>query len=1673
MARNMTTQLSRIVPLGDRARSGRTGVARHLLSVSVIALLFGLSPAAAQFRIDRNIDTEAAASGESSGVIQGTVGYLADTTTGGGDNLGDHVATMPLNMSGFAVTGIATPDGTDPGAGVNVQYVDDMFGAYHPPEPDLSDYVTKSGMPQTITSAKTFDGPVLFSDDVQVLKVPSSTRDVTNKAYVDDVVDDLVTLTTNQTVSGDKSFTGSVAVQTPTGNMGAANKLYVDNAIATAGGNYVTMGTNQIIGGTPIVGAKGFTGTVTFGGEVNVTSVPDDANDAVNKAYVDTLTDGLAGRVTVIEGDVTALKASVTSLQGDVVSLRSDVTTLQGDVSTLDARVTNLANRTITAGSGIIASGTLGGGITVAVDPTVVRTSGNQTLAGVKNFSALPTVPTAAPTLAGQVASKAYVDAQVAGAVGTTYAAGDGLSLANTTFAVNGTVVRTSGDQTLAGVKTFSSPIGGSITGNAATATKLAAPKAINGVAFDGSAAITLPTVNTTGAQAVAGVKTFSDIPVIPTTAPTVAGQVASKAYVDAQVAGAEGTTYSAGSGLSLTGTTFAADGTVVRTSGDQTLAGVKTFSSPIGGSITGNAATASKLASARTINGVAFDGTAGITLPTVNTSGAQAVAGVKTFSDIPVIPTTAPVTAGQVASKAYVDAQVAGAVGTTYTAGSGLSLTGTTFAADGTVVRTSGAQTLAGVKTFSSPIAGSITGNAASATELQTARNINGIAFDGSADITLPTVNTAGDQTVAGVKTFSSPIGGSITGNAATATKLASARTIKGVAFDGTAGITLPTVNTSGAQLVAGVKTFSDIPLLPTTAPTNDQQAVSKAYADTKFGIGSVISTTDDFNDVLMSGYHKVTTGIATAAATALNRPSGQPGMLEVLNNAGSIMQRYSTINSTGTFYRTRNSSGTWFAWKPFAAYNAGDGIDLDVATQTFAVDNTVLRTTGGQSIAGTEIFTGTLTATGTVNLPAASYVPTMGTTSTALVNKGYVDGGFVDLTTAETIGGVKTFSSPIGGSITGNAATATKLASARTINGVAFDGTAGIMLPTVNTSGAQAVAGVKTFSDIPVIPTAAPTIAGQVASKAYVDAQVAGAEGTTYTAGSGLSLTGTTFAADGTVVRTSGDQTLAGVKTFSSPIGGSITGNAATATKLASARTINGVAFDGTAGITLPTVNTAGDQTVAGVKTFSSPIEGSITGNAATATKLASARTINGVAFDGTAGITLPTVNTSGAQAVAGVKTFSDIPVIPTTAPTAAGQVASKAYVDSKLVAASSYAAGSGLSLSGNVFSADNTVVRTSGAQTLAGVKTFNDIPLLPAATPTLDTQVASKAYADTKFGAGAALATTDDFNTIVETDFYRVANGITTAAATALNRPSGQPGILEVVNNGNVLVQRYSTLGANGTFYRTRTSAGTWATWASVADYGAGDGLTFDPATHDFAVDDTVIRNSGAQSIAGTKTFTGTLTGTGTVNLPAATYVPAMGTASTAVANKAYADTKVSLTGNQAISGVKDFAAFPTVPTAASPTADNQVVSKKYADSLAFDITNRLMLPYVNVLIPATGANATPTSNPIFGPWNFGAPPTGMQRVLKIVGRNGPAEYFKVNSGDRIYWMQGGVNFNGAFSGFTGAIPSSRKISGEFIIAESSNPINTLSLELCTTGEDNECWVQSMSEYFMAVP
>jgi len=84
------------------------------------------------------------------------------------------------------------------------------------------------------------------------------------------------------------------------------------------------------------------------------------------------------------------------------------------------------------------------------------------------------------------------------------------------------------------------------------------------------------------------------------------------------------------------------------------------------------------------------------------------------------------------------------------------------------------------------------------------------------------------------------------------------------------------------------------------------------------------------------------------------------------------------------------------------------------------------------------------------------------------------------------------------------------------------------------------------------------------------------------------GINVVEGTISVDNTVVRTSGDQTIDGVKTFNSSIDGDINGNAGTATALETARTINGVSFDGTEDITVSTTTTesltAGDGLTGG---------------------------------------------------------------------------------------------------------------------------------------------------------------------------------------------------------------------------------------------------------------------------------------------------------------------------------------------------------------------------------------------------------------------------------------------------------------------------------------------------------
>jgi hypothetical protein len=128
--------------------------------------------------------------------------------------------------------------------------------------------------------------------------------------------------------------------------------------------------------------------------------------------------------------------------------------------------------------------------------------------------------------------------------------------------------------------------------------------------------------------------------------------------------------------------------------------------------SVTGNAATATTLQTARTINGVSFNGSANITVA-ANTTNTLTRGTYLTGSNFN----------GSAATTWAVDATSAN------TASKVVARDASGNFAAGTITAA-----LSGNATTSS----STTGNAATATTLQTARTINGVSFDGSADITV-----------------------------------------------------------------------------------------------------------------------------------------------------------------------------------------------------------------------------------------------------------------------------------------------------------------------------------------------------------------------------------------------------------------------------------------------------------------------------------------------------------------------------------------------------------------------------------------------------------------------------------------------------------------------------------------------------------------------------------------------------------------------------------------------------------------------------------------------------------------------------------------------------------------------------------------------------------------------
>jgi len=185
-----------------------------------------------------------------------------------------------------------------------------------------------------------------------------------------------------------------------------------------------------------------------------------------------------------------------------------------------------------------------------------------------------------------------------------------------------------------------------------------------------------------------------------------------------------------------------------------------------------------------------------------------------------------------------------------------------------------------------------------------------------------------------------------------------------------------------------------------------------------------------------------------------------------------------------------------------------------------------------------------------------------------------GDVDGGNLGLESDGTLtynpstgkitatGFIGALTGDVTGDVTGNADTATALATARTIGGVSFNGTANINLPGVNTAGNQNTSG-----------TAAVATTVTITDNESTNEDNA----IVFTSGGDVDGGNIGLESDGTLTYnpSTGSITATGFI-------GALTGNASTATALATARAINGVNFDGTGAITVPAAGSTLSDTV-----------------------------------------------------------------------------------------------------------------------------------------------------------------------------------------------------------------------------------------------------------------------------------------------------------------------------------------------------------------------------------------------------------------------------------------------------------------------------------------------------------
>lgn len=319
--------------------------------------------------------------------------------------------------------------------------------------------------------------------------------------------------------------------------------------------------------------------------------------------------------------------------------------------------------------------------------------------------------------------------------------------------------------------------------------------------------------------------------------------------------------------------------------------------------------------------------------------------------------------------------------------------------------------------------------------------------------------VDLTTNQTIGGVKTFTGNVTaptfiGALSGNASSATKLQTARTIWGQNFDGTGnissdlGIGGATINGTAGRIFFGGNFHIDSAdgnsiYLNYYNGTNVFINTGSNQGNTIFGGNVAIGEFDSNYKLNVAGTGRFTSSLIAQSLTLSGAISGA-----TTGSFSDIITQSSNVNESIRLYRTNWTSGTRFELiKSGTVGSEGIGWQWNNGTAS----NFVFRYINNVGFVTDKItLSGALTGATTISASTSITAPT-----------------FI-------------------GALSGNATSATKLQTARTIAGVSFDGTANIDIPFANLASkpttlggygitdavtlntAQTITGAKTFSTL-----------------------------------------------------------------------------------------------------------------------------------------------------------------------------------------------------------------------------------------------------------------------------------------------------------------------------------------------------------------------------------------------------------------------------------------------------------------------------------------------------------------------------------------------------------------------------------------------------------------------------